>query len=78
MISFSTVILTDPTSYEEEMSGSLGSCMIVCCNQGVLCGIQKFGGSSISTDIEEEALKIAKEREKLVEDVIDTCLKDNK
>lgn len=68
----------DPTSYEEQMSGSLGSCMIVCCNQGVLCGIQKFGGNSISSDIEEEALKIAKVREKLVENVINTCLKDIK
>lgn len=52
--------------------------MIVCCNRGVLCGIQKFGGSSISTDIEEEALKMAKEREKLVENVIGTCLKNIK
>lgn len=52
--------------------------MIVCCNQGMLCGIQKFGGSSISTDIEEEALKIAKEREKLVENVVGACLKDIK
>lgn len=60
------------------MSGTLGSCMIVCCNQGVLCGIQKFGGSSISTDIEEEALKMAKERENLVKDVIGTCLEDIK
>lgn len=52
--------------------------MIVCCNQGLLCGIQKFGGNSISTDIEEEALKIAKEREKLVDNVISTCIKDIK
>ncbi|XP_013185558.1 exosome complex component RRP43 [Amyelois transitella] len=69
------VLLVDPSSYEEEMCGGIGSNFIVCCNNGLLCGTQKFGGSDLSTECQEKALKIAKDRASLVEEVIDTCLK---
>ncbi|XP_011556648.3 exosome complex component RRP43 [Plutella xylostella] len=68
------VILSDPTVYEEEICGGLGSNLIVCCSDGILCGIHKFGGSSLSEKCQEEALKIAKQRSKIIKDVIDTCI----
>ncbi|KAM3968353.1 exosome complex component RRP43 [Aphomia sociella] len=73
----SDMLLVDPTSYEEDMCGGIGANFIVCCNNGLLCGTQKFGGSNPSTECQEEALKIAKKRAKLVEEVIEICLKNN-
>ncbi|XP_063380369.1 exosome complex component RRP43-like [Cydia fagiglandana] len=73
----SNVILTDPSSYEEDMCGGIGSNLIVCYNNGTLCGVQKLGGRNLSKDIQEDALKIARQRSKLVEEVINTCIKNH-
>lgn len=75
---FSNIILSDPSAYEEEMCGGIGANLIVCCNQGVLCGIQKFCGSNLTSESQDEALKIAKLRAKIVEEVIDACIKNYK
>lgn len=72
----SNVILTDPLGYEEDICGGIGSNLIVCYNNGILCGVQKFGGRNLSSDIQEDALKIAKERSKIVEEAINTCKRD--
>ncbi|XP_047988983.1 exosome complex component RRP43-like [Leguminivora glycinivorella] len=72
----SNVILTDPSSYEEDMCGGIGSNLIVCYNNGTLCGVQKLGGRNLSKDIQEDALKIARQRSKLVEEVITTCIQN--
>ncbi|KAI5645134.1 3' exoribonuclease family, domain 1 domain-containing protein [Phthorimaea operculella] len=71
------IILADPSSYEEEMCGGNGANLIVCCNKSFSNGIQKFGGSNITNENQEEAMKIAKQRAKLVEKVIDTCIKND-
>ncbi|CAB3228371.1 unnamed protein product [Arctia plantaginis] len=70
------VTLVDPSSYEEDMCGGLGANLILCYNKGFLCSSQKFGGSNFSVDCEEKALKIAKERAQLAEEVIDVCIKN--
>lgn len=59
------------------MCGGVGANLIVCCNKGVLCGTQKFGGSNLPIEGQEQALKIAKQRSKLVEEVILTCIGEN-
>ncbi|XP_045492385.1 exosome complex component RRP43-like [Colias croceus] len=73
----SNIVLTDPTAYEEEMCGGIGANLIVCWNQGLLCGVQKFGGGNITTEKHKDMLKVAKERSKIIEKVIDTCLNDD-
>lgn len=73
-----TIVLIDPSAYEEEMCGGTGANLIVCSNKGQFCGIQKFGGSNLSSEAEKKTLLIAKERSKLVEKVIETCLKNEK
>lgn len=60
------------------MCGGTGANLIVCSNKGQFCGIQKFGGSNLSSEAEKKTLLIAKERSKLVEKVIETCLKNEK
>ncbi|XP_059060186.1 exosome complex component RRP43-like [Achroia grisella] len=69
-------LLMDPSAYEEDTCGGNGANFIVCCKNGLLCGTQKFGGSNPSVECQDEALKIAKHRAKLVEKVIDTCIKN--
>ncbi|CAG5046747.1 unnamed protein product [Parnassius apollo] len=69
-----SILLTDPSAYEEDMCGGNGANLIVCWNKGFLCGTQKFGGSTLSIEDEKEALKIAKQRTKLVEKLIETCI----
>ncbi|XP_049864956.1 exosome complex component RRP43-like [Pectinophora gossypiella] len=71
------VILADPSSYEEEMCGGNGANLIICCNTSTLCGLQKFGGSNLTNENQEEALKIAQKRVKLIEEVINTCIKND-
>ncbi|KAJ2950454.1 hypothetical protein O0L34_g8697 [Tuta absoluta] len=71
------IILADPSSYEEKMCGGNGANLIVCCNKSFSNGIQKFGGSNITNENQEEAMKIAKQRALLVEKVIDTCIKND-
>ncbi|XP_041972831.1 exosome complex component RRP43-like [Aricia agestis] len=71
-----SIVLTDPSLYEEEMCGGNGANLIVCWNKDVLCGVQKYGGSNLSSESEKKTLKTAKERSKLVECVIETCVKD--
>lgn len=56
------------------MCGGIGANLIVCCNNGILCGTQKFGGSNLTMESKEEAMKIAKERTKLIEEVINICV----
>ncbi|CAG4940930.1 unnamed protein product [Colias eurytheme] len=73
----SNIVLTDPTAYEEEMCGGIGANLIVCWNQGLLCGVQKFGGGNITTEKHKDMLKVAKERSKIIEKVIDTCVNDD-
>ncbi|XP_026765118.1 exosome complex component RRP43-like [Galleria mellonella] len=73
----SDMLLMDPSTYEEDMCGGIGANFVVCCNNGLLCGTQKFGGSNPSTECQEEALKMAKHRVKLVEQVIEKCIKNN-
>nr|XP_021193091.2 exosome complex component RRP43 [Helicoverpa armigera] len=72
----SDIVLADPSTYEEEMCRGIGANLILCYNKGVLCGAQKFGGNNLSTVCEEKAFDIAKERAKLVEEVIDVCIKN--
>ncbi|XP_026491278.1 exosome complex component RRP43-like [Vanessa tameamea] len=69
-----SIVLIDPSADEEEMCGGVGANLIICCNDEQFCGIQKFGGSNLSTEAEKKTLAIAKERSKLVEKVIETCL----
>ncbi|CAG9563102.1 unnamed protein product [Danaus chrysippus] len=71
-----SVILTDPTAYEEEMCGGLGANLIACWNKGQLCGVFKFGGSNLSTENEKETLALAKQKSKLVEKVINICIEN--
>ncbi|XP_045763583.1 exosome complex component RRP43-like [Maniola jurtina] len=71
-----SIVLADPSAYEEEMCGSIGANLIVCWNKGLFCGIQKFGGCNLSTEDEKKTLILAKERSKLVETVIETCIKN--
>ncbi|CAH2238766.1 exosome complex component RRP43-like [Pararge aegeria] len=72
------IVLADPSAYEEEMCGGVGANLIVCWNKGLFCGIQKFGGSNLSTEDEKRTLVLAKEISKLVEGVIETCIKNDK
>lgn len=58
------------------MCGGLGANLIICYNKGFICGSQKFGGSNLSSECERKAHKIAKERSKIVEEVITVCLKN--
>ncbi|CAG9792015.1 unnamed protein product [Diatraea saccharalis] len=71
------ILITDPSIYEEEMCGGIGSNFIVCSNQSLLCGTQKFGGSNLPPESQEEALKISRDRANVVEKVIETCLANN-
>lgn len=68
--------MTDPTAYEEDICGGIGSNLIVCCNKGLLCGTQKFGGSNLSVESQENAMKIAKERANVIEEAINVCIKN--
>ena len=68
-------MLSDPSAYEEEMSGGNGANLIICWNKEQFCGIQKFGGSNLSSETEKKTLTVAKERSKLIEKVIETCIK---
>lgn len=70
-------MLTDPTAYEEEMCGGIGSNLVVCWNKGLFCGLQKYGGNNLSPESETETIKIAKRRSKLIEKVIDSCIKND-
>ncbi|XP_023946968.1 exosome complex component RRP43 [Bicyclus anynana] len=70
------IILADPSAYEEEMCGGIGANLIVCWNKGLFCGIQKFGGCNLSTEDEKRTISLAKQRCKLVEQVIETCIKN--
>ncbi|XP_075972418.1 exosome complex component RRP43-like [Anticarsia gemmatalis] len=70
------VIMVDPTSYEEDMCGGMGTNLILCYNEGCLGGVQKFGGSNLSEDCEEKAQKIAKKRLQLVKNIIDVCINE--
>ncbi|CAF4936435.1 unnamed protein product [Pieris macdunnoughi] len=70
----SNLVLTDPTTFEEEMCGGIGANLIVCWNQGLLCGVQKYGGGNIPTESQKKLLQVAKKRSKLIEEVIETCL----
>ncbi|CAK1551838.1 unnamed protein product [Leptosia nina] len=70
----SNVALMDPTSFEEEMCGGNGANLVVCWNQGLLCGIHKFGGATLGTDGHKKLLNVAKERSKTIEEVINTCI----
>lgn len=60
------------------MCGGVGASFIVCTNTSGLCGVQKFGGSNLSPEMQEEAMKIAKERGILIKKVIDTCINNEK
>ncbi|XP_068627927.1 exosome complex component RRP43-like [Battus philenor] len=71
-----SALLTDPSAYEEDMCGGNGANFIVCWNKGFLCGTQKFGGSTLSIEDEKEALQIAKQRTKLIEKLINTCIEN--
>lgn len=68
------ILLTDPTNYEEEMCGGNGSNLIISYNKGLLCGIQKLGGGSLSTENNEEAIRLAEQHTIAVEKVINACL----
>ncbi|XP_028158008.1 exosome complex component RRP43-like [Ostrinia furnacalis] len=68
------ILLTDPSSYEEEMCGGAGANLTVCVNKGLLCGNHTFGGSHLLMENQEEILKIAKEKANLVENVINSCI----
>lgn len=68
--------MTDPSAYEEEICGGIGSNLIVCCNKEFLCGTQKFGGSNLSVESQEKAIKIAKERANVIEKAINVCIKN--
>ncbi|KAG6465890.1 hypothetical protein O3G_MSEX015472 [Manduca sexta] len=72
----SNIILADPTAYEEEMCGGSGASLIVCYNNGLLCGTHKFGGSNLSADCQDVTLKTAKEKSAIVENVINVCKQD--
>lgn len=74
---FSNVILTDPSLYEEDMCGGIGSNLIISYNEGFICGTQKFGGSNLSIECQNKAMKIAKDRAKLIAEVINVCLKEH-
>ncbi|RVE49526.1 hypothetical protein evm_005867 [Chilo suppressalis] len=71
------ILLTDPSAYEEEMCGGIGANFIVCSNEGLLCGTQKFGGSNLLSDSQEEALKISRDRTNVVKKVIETSIKND-
>lgn len=71
------MILTDPTADEEEMCGGMGSNLIICSNEGFLCGTQKFGGSNLAVESHENAMKVAKDRAKVIENTINVCLKNH-
>jgi hypothetical protein len=60
------------------MCGGIGANFIVSSNKGLLCGSQKFGASNLLPETQEEALKIASERAKLIEKVIKTCIANDK
>lgn len=77
LLHFRNIVLTDPCAYEEEICGGLGANLIVCSNNGVLCGTHKYGGSSLTENCQEAALKIGKHRSKLIEDVINKCVKED-
>lgn len=74
---FSNIVLADPTAYEEEICGGSSTNLIICYNSVLLCSIQKFGGSNLSKDCYDDALKTAKERAEIVEKVIDLCIQDS-
>ncbi|KAJ0179373.1 hypothetical protein K1T71_005085 [Dendrolimus kikuchii] len=74
----SNIILADPTAYEEDICGGSGTNLIVCYNKGLFCGTQKFGGSNLSKDCQDDALKTAKERANIVENIIDVCIRNHK
>lgn len=59
------------------MCGGMGSNLIICYNKGLICGTQKFGGGNLSLECQDKATKIAKDRAKLFEEVIDTCMKEH-
>ncbi|CAH0397486.1 unnamed protein product [Chilo suppressalis] len=71
------ILLTDPSAYEEEMCGGIGANFIVCSNEGLLCGTQKFGGSNLLSDSQEESLKISRDRTNVVKKVIETSIKND-
>ncbi|CAH1635229.1 unnamed protein product [Spodoptera littoralis] len=72
----STIVLADPSSYEEEMCGGIGANLILCYNKGFLCGSHKFGCCNLPKECEEMAFKIAKEKTQLIEEVVDVCIKN--
>ncbi|VVD06064.1 exosome complex component RRP43-like [Leptidea sinapis] len=68
------ILLSDPTSYEEDMCGGIGTNLIVCWNEGLLCGVQKFGGSNISTEDHKELFRVSKMRSEVIREAIITCI----
>lgn len=56
------------------MCGGNGSNLIISYNKGLLCGIQKLGGGSLSTENNEEAIRLAEQHTIAVEKVINACL----
>lgn len=72
-------MLTDPNTYEEEMCGGLGANLIVCWNGELLCGLHKYGGShNLSKKFQEKAMKVAKGKATLINDLINSSIKNFK
>lgn len=71
----SNIILADPSADEEDICGGSSSNLIICFNKDILCSTQKFGGTHLSKYCLDDTLKTARERAKIVENVIDASIR---